>query len=115
MSDSKTVHKPVHIQDGPPSDVERIKKESNYLRGTLEETLSDPLSAGIPDDDNRLMKFHGSYLQDDRICVPNGSGRSLSLPINLWCGSVYPEELLHRSNGWLLMNWLTPTGIRRLN
>ncbi|CEI81443.1 Sulfite reductase [NADPH] hemoprotein beta-component [Oceanobacillus oncorhynchi] len=66
MSDSKTVNKPVHIQDGPPSDVERIKKESNYLRGTLEETLSDPLSAGIPDDDNRLMKFHGSYLQDDR-------------------------------------------------
>ncbi|MFD1413511.1 assimilatory sulfite reductase (NADPH) hemoprotein subunit [Oceanobacillus jeddahense] len=66
MTDHKTVHKPVHIQDGPPSDVERIKKDSNYLRGSLVETLSDPLSAGIPDDDNRLMKFHGSYLQDDR-------------------------------------------------
>lgn len=54
------------IQDGPPSDVERIKTESNYLRGTLAETLEDQMSAGIPDDDNRLMKFHGSYLQDDR-------------------------------------------------
>jgi sulfite reductase (NADPH) hemoprotein beta-component len=53
-------------QDGPPSDVERIKEESNYLRGTLAESLKEPLSAGIPDDDNRLMKFHGSYLQDDR-------------------------------------------------
>ncbi|PAE92264.1 assimilatory sulfite reductase (NADPH) hemoprotein subunit [Shouchella clausii] len=53
-------------QDGPPSDVERIKEESNYLRGTLAESLNEPLSAGIPDDDNRLMKFHGSYLQDDR-------------------------------------------------
>lgn len=53
-------------QEGPPSDVERIKRESNYLRGTLSETLDDRLSAGIPDDDNRLMKFHGSYLQDDR-------------------------------------------------
>lgn len=52
--------------DGPPSDVERIKRESNYLRGTLAQTMADPLSAGIPDDDNRLMKFHGSYLQDDR-------------------------------------------------
>lgn len=53
-------------QQGTPSDVERIKTESNYLRGTLERTMQYPLSSGIPDDDNRLMKFHGSYLQDDR-------------------------------------------------
>ena len=53
-------------QLGPPSDVEHIKEKRNYLRGTLQDTLTDPLSAGIPDDDNRLMKFHGSYLQDDR-------------------------------------------------
>ena len=52
--------------DGPPSDVERIKVESNYLRGTLKEVMLDRISAGIPDDDNRLMKHHGSYLQDDR-------------------------------------------------
>ncbi|RFU68389.1 assimilatory sulfite reductase (NADPH) hemoprotein subunit [Bacillus sp. V59.32b] len=52
--------------DGPPSDVERIKEESNYLRGTLKEVMLEPISAGIPDDDNRLMKHHGSYLQDDR-------------------------------------------------
>ncbi len=52
--------------DGTPSDVERIKRESNYLRGTLKEVMLDPISAGIPDDDNRLMKHHGSYLQDDR-------------------------------------------------
>lgn len=53
-------------QPGSPSDVERIKDESNYLRGTLEKTMQYPISSGIPDDDNRLMKFHGSYLQDDR-------------------------------------------------
>ncbi len=53
-------------QTGEPSDVERIKRESNYLRGSLAETLVNPISSGIPDDDNRLMKFHGSYLQDDR-------------------------------------------------
>ncbi|WP_028399947.1 assimilatory sulfite reductase (NADPH) hemoprotein subunit [Ectobacillus panaciterrae] len=52
--------------DGPPSDVERIKEESNYLRGTLAESMLEPISSGISDDDNRLMKFHGSYLQDDR-------------------------------------------------
>ncbi|MEK5185813.1 assimilatory sulfite reductase (NADPH) hemoprotein subunit [Solibacillus sp. FSL R5-0691] len=53
-------------QPGKPNDVERIKDESNYLRGTLEKTMQYPISSGIPDDDNRLMKFHGSYLQDDR-------------------------------------------------
>ncbi|KYG34768.1 assimilatory sulfite reductase (NADPH) hemoprotein subunit [Alkalihalobacillus trypoxylicola] len=52
--------------EGPPSDVERIKRESNYLRGTLSESMVEPISSGISDDDNRLMKFHGSYLQDDR-------------------------------------------------
>ncbi|GED14167.1 assimilatory sulfite reductase (NADPH) hemoprotein subunit [Aneurinibacillus migulanus] len=52
--------------EGPPSDVERIKEESNYLRGTLAESMLEPISAGISEDDNRLMKFHGSYLQDDR-------------------------------------------------
>ncbi|MFB5662455.1 assimilatory sulfite reductase (NADPH) hemoprotein subunit [Alteribacillus sp. HJP-4] len=62
MPDKKVLAAP----EGPPSDVERIKKESNYLRGSLAETLKDRISAGIPDDDNRLMKFHGSYLQDDR-------------------------------------------------
>jgi sulfite reductase (NADPH) hemoprotein beta-component len=52
--------------EGPPSDVEDIKERSNYLRGTLREVMLDQISAGIPDDDNRLMKHHGSYLQDDR-------------------------------------------------
>ncbi|MGG3575187.1 assimilatory sulfite reductase (NADPH) hemoprotein subunit [Bacillus gobiensis] len=52
--------------DGSPSDVERIKEESDYLRGTLKESMLDRISSGISDDDNRLMKHHGSYLQDDR-------------------------------------------------
>ena len=34
--------------EGPPSDVERIKERSNYLRGTLERSHARPISAGIP-------------------------------------------------------------------
>ncbi|MCY8204878.1 assimilatory sulfite reductase (NADPH) hemoprotein subunit [Bacillus sp. N12A5] len=60
------VTKILKAPDGAPSDVERIKRESDYLRGTLKEVMLDRISAGIPDDDNRLMKHHGSYLQDDR-------------------------------------------------
>ncbi|GIO53639.1 assimilatory sulfite reductase (NADPH) hemoprotein subunit [Paenibacillus cineris] len=50
----------------PHSDVEDIKRRSNYLRGNLVETLKDPITGSIPEDDNRLMKHHGSYMQDDR-------------------------------------------------
>lgn len=50
----------------PHSDVEDIKKRSNYLRGTLTESLVDRITGSISEDDNRLMKFHGSYMQDDR-------------------------------------------------
>ncbi len=50
----------------PLSDLERIKAESRHLRGTLLEGLRDPVTNAISDDDNKLLKFHGSYLQDDR-------------------------------------------------
>ncbi|MCD7035950.1 assimilatory sulfite reductase (NADPH) hemoprotein subunit [Metabacillus sp. GX 13764] len=60
------VNRNLTAPEGPPSDVERIKEESKYLRGTLSDVMLDRISAGIPDDDNRLMKHHGSYLQDDR-------------------------------------------------
>ncbi|MFZ3577472.1 assimilatory sulfite reductase (NADPH) hemoprotein subunit [Virgibacillus sp. DJP39] len=53
-------------QTNPPSDMERIKKEGDYLRGTIKEGLEDRITAAISDDDNKLLKFHGSYQQDDR-------------------------------------------------
>lgn len=51
---------------GPPSDVEDLKLESNYLRGSLTDSLSNQITGGLPELDNRLLKFHGSYMQDDR-------------------------------------------------
>jgi sulfite reductase (NADPH) hemoprotein beta-component len=47
-------------------DAEIIKRESNYLRGTIIEGLNDLATGSISDDDNKLTKFHGTYLQDDR-------------------------------------------------
>ena len=49
-----------------PSDVERIKIQSNFLRGSLEESLNDITTGAIADDDTQLIKFHGSYQQADR-------------------------------------------------
>lgn len=49
------------------SNVEKIKKESNYLRGTLEEkSLPNHITGAITDDDQVVLKFHGAYQQDDR-------------------------------------------------
>jgi sulfite reductase (NADPH) hemoprotein beta-component len=48
------------------SPVERIKRDSRLLRGTLSESLTDPLTGAIREDDTVLIKFHGSYQQDDR-------------------------------------------------
>jgi sulfite reductase (NADPH) hemoprotein beta-component len=47
-------------------DVETIKRDSRGLRGTLSASLREAVSAGLPAADERLVKFHGSYLQDDR-------------------------------------------------
>ena len=48
------------------SPVEKIKRESRLLRGTLADRLVDPLTGSIREDDTVLIKFHGSYQQDDR-------------------------------------------------
>lgn len=45
---------------------ERIKENSRYLRGTIEDGLAQVETGAISDDDTQLLKFHGSYMQDDR-------------------------------------------------
>ncbi|MCM3115587.1 assimilatory sulfite reductase (NADPH) hemoprotein subunit [Neobacillus sp. MER 74] len=91
--------------EGPPSDVEGIKERSNYLRGTLKEVMLDRISAGIPDDDNRLMKHHGSYLQDDRDLRNERAKQKLEpayqfmLRVRLPGGVATPEQ-------WLVMDEL---------
>jgi sulfite reductase (NADPH) hemoprotein beta-component len=48
------------------SEVEKIKYESNYLRGTLVESLADPITGAIAARDTQISKFHGIYQQTDR-------------------------------------------------
>lgn len=45
---------------------EYIKIRSNYLRGNLAEELADVSTGAISEDNQQLIKFHGSYMQDDR-------------------------------------------------
>jgi sulfite reductase (NADPH) hemoprotein beta-component len=50
----------------PLSEVEHIKDKSNYLRGTIKESLIDELTGALAAADTNLIKFHGSYQQFDR-------------------------------------------------
>ena len=45
---------------------EGIKKDSNYLRGTILEGLGDQATGSLSAEDQQLTKFHGIYQQDDR-------------------------------------------------
>ncbi len=45
---------------------EYIKTRSNYLRGTIAEGLADLSTGSMCEDDQQLLKFHGTYQQDDR-------------------------------------------------
>lgn len=48
------------------SPVELLKAGSDGLRGTLVDSLADPLTGALREGDAQLLKFHGSYQQDDR-------------------------------------------------
>lgn len=54
------------IVDAPLADAERLKKESNFLRGTIADDLKDGLTGGFNGDNFLLIRFHGMYQQDDR-------------------------------------------------
>ncbi|WP_409340257.1 assimilatory sulfite reductase (NADPH) hemoprotein subunit [Paenibacillus sp. MBLB4367] len=87
----------------PHSDVEQIKIRSNYLRGSLTETLENLITGSIPEDDNRLMKFHGSYMQDDRDLRNERNKQKLEpayqfmLRVRAAGGVITPEQ-------WLMMD-----------
>ncbi len=50
----------------PANPVEQIKEVSHQLRGSIAETLADPASTHFGEADYQLLKFHGTYQQDDR-------------------------------------------------
>lgn len=54
------------VVEGKLTDAERMKLESNYLRGTIAEDLNDGLTGGFKGDNFLLIRFHGMYQQDDR-------------------------------------------------
>lgn len=54
------------IVEGKLADSERMKLQSNFLRGTIAQDLKNGLTGGFEGDNFLLIRFHGMYQQDDR-------------------------------------------------
>jgi len=46
------------------SEIEHLKDNSHFLRGTLVESFADPLTGAITETDGQVIKYHGSYQQE---------------------------------------------------
>ena len=81
-------------------DNERIKIESNFLRGKLVEGLRDNTTGSFPPDEVQLVKFHGLYQQDHRDYRAERKKQKLEplysflLRARLPGGVVTPQQLL---------------------
>lgn len=73
--------------EGKLSPVEGHKGESRFLRGTLAEEVVDPAIEHLSEMNKSLIKFHGSYQQEDRDARKNrgkvGVGKAYMFMIRL--------------------------------
>jgi sulfite reductase (NADPH) hemoprotein beta-component len=65
-NDTEKNQNPVLIVEGKQADNERLKAESDFLRGTIVEDLKDRITGGFTADNFQLIRTHGMYQQDDR-------------------------------------------------
>ncbi|GAB5379991.1 MAG: assimilatory sulfite reductase (NADPH) hemoprotein subunit [Aliiglaciecola sp.] len=88
------------IVEGKLSENERIKGESNHLRGTIAQDLKDDLTGGFTSDNFQLIRFHGMYQQDDRDIRAERAKQKLEplhnvmLRARLPGGIINPEQWL---------------------
>lgn len=80
--------------EGPLSDNERLKRESNFLRGTIAEDLQDPLTGGFNGDNFQLIRFHGMYQQDDRDIRPERTAQKLEPLHNVMLRARLPGGII---------------------
>ncbi len=82
------------------SELEKIKYNSNYLRGTLVQSLEEPITGAIAADDTQISKFHGIYQQSDRDVEKERKQQKLEpafsflIRVRMPGGRVTPEQWL---------------------
>lgn len=85
---------------GPLADNERLKAESDHLRGSIAADLKDSVTGGFRGDNFQLIRFHGMYQQDDRDIRAERADQKLEplhnvmLRARLPGGVITPEQWL---------------------
>jgi sulfite reductase (NADPH) hemoprotein beta-component len=87
---------------------ESIKEQSNQLRGTLAEELTKVATGTIADDDQQLIKFHGSYIQDDRDVRGERGKKKLEKAYSFMIRLRIPGGLLDAKQ-WLALDNIAST------
>ncbi|WP_163707086.1 NADPH-dependent assimilatory sulfite reductase hemoprotein subunit [Mangrovibacterium lignilyticum] len=90
------------------SEVEKLKYDSNYLRGTLVESLADPVTGAIADGDTQMSKFHGIYQQHDRDLEKERKQQKLEPAWSFLIRVRLPGGIASREQ-WLQMDKLADT------
>lgn len=85
------------------SDNERMKGESNFLRGTIEQDLSDDLTGGFNGDNFQLIRVHGMYQQDDRDIRNERTAQKLEPLHNVMLRARLPGGIIQPQQ-WLVID-----------
>ncbi|PIA15319.1 hypothetical protein COEREDRAFT_44923 [Coemansia reversa NRRL 1564] len=87
-------------EDGPKRTDEENKLISNFLRGTIAQAIADDSTGAVDEWDGKLLKFHGTYMQDDRDLraerMARGAEKAFSfmIRVRLPGGVATPEQWL---------------------
>ena len=85
------------------SDNERMKGESNFLRGTIEQDLQDELTGGFTGDNFQLIRVHGMYQQDDRDIRNERTAQKLEPLHNVMLRARLPGGII-KPEQWLVID-----------
>ncbi|MBL1378962.1 assimilatory sulfite reductase (NADPH) hemoprotein subunit [Zobellella sp. CGMCC 1.18722] len=85
------------------SDNERLKGQSNFLRGTITQDLQDELTGGFNGDNFMLIRFHGMYQQDDRDIRNERTAQKLEPLHNVMLRARLPGGIISPKQ-WLVID-----------
>ncbi|MBO1519242.1 assimilatory sulfite reductase (NADPH) hemoprotein subunit [Oceanisphaera pacifica] len=85
------------------SDNERMKRESNFLRGTIEQDLQDELTGGFTGDNFQMIRVHGMYQQDDRDIRNERTAQKLEPLHNVMLRARLPGGII-KPEQWLVID-----------
>jgi len=91
------------IVKGKLSDNERLKSESNFLRGTIAQDLKDRITGGFTADNFHLIRLHGMYQQDDRDIRAERQKQKLEPLHNVMLRARLPGGIIKPSQ-WLAID-----------